>query len=130
MFAEAHQTDLLELLQEQELAELDRHEREFLEFIEQHPDVWEAFERIALELIAEGRTHYGSKAIIEQVRFHMRTSSREPKIQNNHTAYFARRFVRLHPEHRGFFRFRKTAAERAAEQRSRGEQWSSGSVDG
>lgn len=74
-------------------------------FDSQNGLVYEAFERCALDLIGSGVRHYGAKAIFEYLRYatNVRGLGDQFKLNNNYTAYFARKFEELHPEHEGFF---------------------------
>lgn len=71
--------------------------------------------RRARELRARGREHYGVKAILEVVRFHMptpdpgsrRAADEEFKINNNYSSLLARRIMERHGELRGFFETRQ-----------------------
>jgi hypothetical protein len=83
-----------------------RHEelhRQVTQFHHAHPEVWTYFERFTLELIRAGRTRYGAKGVMERVRWETALGGEGFKINNNFTAFYARRFERLHPEHEGFF---------------------------
>lgn len=83
---------------------VDLLQQKFAEYNEQHPEVYKTFEKMALELISKGIKHYGSKAIIEAIRYHTIVSEgKEFKINNNITPMFARVFESKHPEHEGFF---------------------------
>lgn len=79
-------------------------EQAFQEYNQAHPEVYKAFEQMALALINKGVKHYGSKAIIEAIRFTTSVSEgKEFKINNNITPLFARVFENNHPQHKGFF---------------------------
>ena len=79
-------------------------EQAFQEYNEAHPEVYKTFEQMALALINNGVKHYGSKAIIEAIRYHTSvTEGKEFKINNNITPLFARVFENNHPQHKGFF---------------------------
>ena len=79
----------------------------FQAYNQAHPEVYKTFEKMALELISKGVKHYGSKAIIEAIRYHTSVSEgREFKINNNITPLFARVFEQRHPQHQGFFQKR------------------------
>ena len=84
-----------------------------------HPNVWRLFERFALEKLELGYAHYGAKAIMERVRWETDAGAKSPqlKISNNHTTFYARRFMRLHPRHAGFFH---THAQKSAHRRATG----------
>jgi len=80
----------------------------FADYDEAHPEVWSAFERIALDLIATGIRRYGAKAIFEVIRYYhtVNTNENDFKVNNNFTADYARKFAEEHPEHKDFFSFR------------------------
>jgi hypothetical protein len=76
----------------------------FQAYNQAHPEVYKTFEKMALALIDKGVKHYGSKAIIEAIRYHTSVSEgREFKINNNITPLFARVFENNHPQYKGFF---------------------------
>jgi len=74
-----------------------------------HPEIWEQFKKITFDLIRRGTKHYGAKAIFEIIRYHriIEYGDDEFKCNNNYTAYYARKFMNIYPEHKGFFETRK-----------------------
>ena len=74
----------------------------------EHPAIWQEFEKVALRQIDKGYSHLGAKAIFEFIRFNTPSIAEFPKLNNNMTAYYARKFIKLHPEHEGYFETRKT----------------------
>lgn len=80
----------------------------FWEFHIANPQVYALFERFTFEVIMRGFRHYSADAIIHRVRWEtsITTTDNEFKINDHHTAYYARRFHANHPEHDGFFRLR------------------------
>ena len=73
-----------------------------------NPEVFEAFEAIAFDLIKQGHRHYSADAILHIVRFNL-SKSKGPdqyKINNNYSAYYSRLFTHYHPEHKDFFETR------------------------
>ena len=76
----------------------------------EHPEVWTLFCIYTRDRIARGFEHYGAPAIFERIRW----ESAKPtyakgeafKLNNNHIPFYARRFMRVYPEHEGFFRTR------------------------
>ncbi len=79
-------------------------------WIEDHPEVMDLFERFALELAAQGR-HFGMKLIAERVRWETFFKYGDDdywKVNNNYTAYIARRLASRHPTLRTYLRFRQT----------------------
>ena len=80
----------------------------FISYIQDNVQVWQAFRNKALA-IARKREYYGAKAIMEVVRYESIVSERgEFKVNNNITACFARVFVLMYPQHKDFFRLRKS----------------------
>lgn len=77
--------------------------------------VWALFERFSLEMWRAGRSHYGAKGVMERVRWETVAGGGDPfKISNDHVAFYARRFMRDHPEVGSFFRLKEqTSANRA-----------------
>lgn len=89
--------------------------QKFLAYHKANPDVWKVFETAAKRLINSGIKHYGAKAIMEYVRFHETIERKaEFDLDNRFTSYYARAFIRKHPEHSGFFEFRVTKGLRSA----------------
>jgi hypothetical protein len=95
----------------------------FTEFIDKHPrffkkdKMWfvtnwhvvEAFEKVAIKLIDNGRTHYSARTIVE-VLVHqsaVREISGDYKIGNDNAPDLARVFVVLHPESVDFWEYRR-----------------------
>jgi hypothetical protein len=71
------------------------------------------FVRFTFEAIEADKKHYSADAVLHRVRWEtsVRERSGELKCNNNHTAYLAREFHRRFPEHRGFFRLRRSKAD-------------------
>jgi len=82
---------------------------EFEEFDKANPDVWAEFKAIAFRLIEKGVKHYGAKAIFEVIRYKktVETTGSEFKLNNDFTAYYARKFINLYPQYADFFETRK-----------------------
>ena len=73
---------------------------------DEHPQIWLDFERIALEQIGKGYKHLGAKAIFEIIRFNSPASEEFPKLNNNMTFYYSRKFAEKYPQYKEFFEFR------------------------
>lgn len=87
-------------------------EPRFEEFDAAHPRIWEAFERFTFDRIRQGHQQYSADAIMHMVRWHTRAGTDgHPKIANAWVAYYARKFMRVHPRHRGFFRTARSKAD-------------------
>lgn len=96
--------------------------REFDEFDRNNPRIWKLFERFTFDAIARGRKHYGGDAIFQRLRWHVDIETSEPepnpddperslKLNNNHRAFYVRKFIDEHPEHSDFFRVRASKAD-------------------
>lgn len=93
----------------------------FEQFILDNPHVWKLFVRFAMEVIDTGRDHYSADAICHRIRWHVDIETRDRegfKINNNYTAFLARRFEGVFPEHMGFFRTREQKRSSVAERRA------------
>ena len=88
------------------------------DFHADHPEVWNLFERFTFQIINNGFKNYSVNAIFERIRWEHDVNSRSAssfKLNNNYRAFYARRFMRMYPEHDGFFRTRvQTSAEDSA----------------
>lgn len=83
-------------------------------FHAEHPQVWRLFRQFTQELIDRGFTHYSAKGVFERIRWETAeadTGKSEFKLNNNYSAFYARAFMRLHPEHDGFFRTRQQVSK-------------------
>ena len=79
-------------------------------FHEAHPEVWEEFVELAFIAINRGYESYGAKTIWEVMRWKRDIGGEgldSFKVNNNYTAYYARRFHRMYPGHDGFFQLRE-----------------------
>lgn len=112
-------TEQLALFEHREPVRLTRRDElasEAEAFLEEHPDFWRAFCSFSFELVRAGHSRYGAKAVVERVRWHTAVSGGSDfKVNNNHTATFARIFAATYPEHAHLFAFREqTSGRRAA----------------
>jgi hypothetical protein len=85
----------------------------FNEFHEENPQVYKSFEEQALKAIEKGRKKLSAKLIINWIRWNevLRTSDENFKINDAYQAYYARHFIKLHPEHSEIFNLRKLRNE-------------------
>jgi hypothetical protein len=82
----------------------------FARFDAAHPSVWKLFERFAFDRIERGFQHYSADAILHRIRWETATArglEGAPKLSDWWTAFYARKFMNVHPEYRGFFRTRR-----------------------
>ena len=78
-------------------------------FHEDHPEVWDLFVRFSVEMINRGYKTYSAQSVIERIRWEKDAGSDGSisfKINNNYTAFYSRRFMKVYPQHEGFFRTR------------------------
>ena len=83
-------------------------------FHQQHPEVWDLFVQFTTEMIDKGFSNYSCKAIFERIRWEKDAGGDGIelfKLNNNYTAFYGRRFMRVYPEHEGFFRTREQTSE-------------------
>ena len=79
-------------------------------FHRQHPEVWDLFVQFTTEMIDKGFQNYSVNAIFERIRWEKDAGGDGIelfKLNNNYTAFYGRRFMRMYPEHQGFFRTRE-----------------------
>ena len=84
------------------------------EFHIQNPEVWDLFVQFTFEMIRRGFSNYSSNAIFERIRWEKDAGgdgTSQFKLNNNYRALYARRFMRMYPEHEGFFRTREQVSE-------------------
>ena len=83
---------------------------DFESYDAEHPEIWRQFRGLTFGLINKGTRHYGAKAIFEIIRYHriIEYGEGDFKLNNNYTAYFARKFMQKYPAYRGFFETRKS----------------------
>ncbi len=84
----------------------------FAEWHEKNPHVYALFVRFALQA-AERRPYFSARTVLHRIRWHttVETVGDDYKVSNNWSPFFARMFERDHPEHKGFFRMRDSAAD-------------------
>ena len=81
----------------------------WLRFHAANPQVYAMFRRFTLQTIDAGRSHYSARAIFHRMRWHtgVETKGDEWKLNNNYSRYYARLFMREHPQHDAFFETRE-----------------------
>lgn len=85
-----------------------------MEFHRQHPEVWDLFVQFTQEMIRKGFSNYSSNAIFERIRWEKDAGgdgTEAFKLNNNYRAMYARRFMKMYPQHAGFFRTREQISE-------------------
>ena len=88
--------------------------QQVMSYHKKHPEVWELFVRFTFEKINRGFNNYSAKAVFERIRWENDAGAdglAHFKIGNNYPAFYARAFMKMYPEHDGFFRTRKQTSE-------------------
>ena len=82
-------------------------------FHEANPKVWVLFVHFTYALILAGRTRSGVSAIWERIRWEsaIDRNSEELKLNNNHRAFYARKFMEQHPDYASFFETRESDSQ-------------------
>jgi hypothetical protein len=80
-------------------------------FHKQHPEVWNMFVKFTFQMIDRGYKNYSAQhGIFARIRWEHDSGGDGVtvfKLNNNYSAFYARRFMKMYPEHEGFFRTRK-----------------------
>lgn len=76
-----------------------------IDYDRENPLIWEYFVHFTFEMINKGYKKVGSKMIFERIRWEsmIRTEAKPFKVNNNYTPYYARKFEREYPDHKGIF---------------------------
>lgn len=85
----------------------------FSEYDAANPGIYYLFKRFANDLINAGRKALSASLIIERIRWEVNISTEsydQFKVSNNHTAFYARKFMNDFPEHGEIFRTREQTA--------------------
>ena len=79
------------------------------QWIEDNPTVYALFEKYALKKLHKNQA-FGVKALAERVRWEVNFlwAHKKYKLNNNYSAYIARRLVAVHPKLLPLLKFRKT----------------------
>jgi hypothetical protein len=86
-------------------------QKQFRRFDAQHPEIYQEFCQIAQNLLQRGRSYYGSKAILEVIRYHRILSGKSEtetfKINNTYSSRYARKLMEEDDRFRVFFELRE-----------------------
>ena len=85
-----------------------RLEQKFLDFHEANPHIYDIIVQISRGLKAKGFKRAGMKMIFERLRWlwAIQTQGDDYKLNNNYTAFYARKVMSEVPELQGFFKVR------------------------
>ena len=95
---------------------------EFEQFDRDNPKIWELIERFCAAVIEAGMKKWSISGIFERIRweFYVVTKSKDEwKINNNHRAYYARKWLAAHPEYPDFFETRRVRSGPSSNQPDR-----------
>lgn len=84
-------------------------QNEFDEFDMNNPKIWELLVRFSHEAKNAGVESIGVKLLVERIRWEIQIetkSSDNYKINNNHSAFYARKLMNEYPELNGLFKIR------------------------
>jgi len=81
----------------------------FLEYHRDNAHIYRAFCKYAQEALDAGRKYLGAGMIFERLRWYTLIEARGDgfKLNNNYRAFYARLWMREHPDRADFFRTRK-----------------------
>ena len=90
----------------------------FEDFDQANPHIWELFMKFAYEIFHH-HSHFSADAVLHRIRWEVATTTTEYeaggyKINNNYSAFYARKLMDADPAFAGFFRTRASAADEAA----------------
>jgi hypothetical protein len=89
----------------------DQLESEAYAFLRENPAFWEEFCHWTFRMIRRGYKRYSHKTIVAVLRYHsdheFGPDAEGYKINDHHSATFARIFMRTYPEHNRFFPIRE-----------------------
>lgn len=88
----------------------------FTKFHRENPGVYSLFTKYANQLMSHGVCHYGSKAILERIRWHYEIDekSKDFKLNNNFASCYSRLLMHQDPSFRTFFSTRSHRDLKAA----------------
>lgn len=84
------------------------------QFNDEHPEVWDFFDKFTRNRIEKGFKNYSVNSIFERIRWESDLGAdgkSEFKIGNNFRAFYAREWMDENPEYKGFFRIRKQTSK-------------------
>ena len=86
-----------------------------VDFHKSHPEVWVLFCKFTFEKIHRGFKHYSARGVFHRIRWETGTPDNvgddEFKLNDHHSPFYARAFMRTHPKYDGFFRLRRQISE-------------------
>lgn len=82
----------------------------FPQYHTDNPHIYEMFKKFTFEMIRAGHRNFGSKSIVERMRWESMISANtgQFKISNQYTPLYSRMFANEFPEYKDVFRYRKS----------------------
>lgn len=80
----------------------------------QNPEIWRLFVQFTQQMVRRGFKNYSVYAIMERIRWEVDAGGdgvTSFKINNNHRPFYARAYMRMYPQHDGFFRTREQTSK-------------------
>ena len=92
---------------------MTRLQRDFEQFDQDNPRIYELLCKFIDQAIARGFRRLGMQMLYERVRWEVmiETTDTEFKLNNNHVAYYARKWLREHPQYPDFFATRRVKGD-------------------
>ena len=85
----------------------------FEQYHREHPQIYKAFVRYALQAKQKGFDNYSAKSLFEIIRWHTPIKGGDVfKINNNYAPDYARKMMQEYESFKGFFRVRTLKAKR------------------
>ena len=92
-------------------------EKSFKRFDRANPRVWGLFKRFTFDAIKSGRKRFSTALITERIRWEtdvVTSGEDHVKINNNHKAFYARKFMKEFPKYNSVFTTRMQTHKKAA----------------
>lgn len=95
-----------------DIADTRTNAQKFMDFDRDNPEVYQQLKMLAFSLIDKGINRYGIAALFEVLRYHSAIETNDPdfKLNNNHKAFYARKFIADFPCYKDFFELRERKA--------------------
>ena len=102
----------------EKISQKEANRRACQKFHDEHPEVWRLFVKFTFQKIGQSFKNFGARAVWERVRWETPMGAdgkTQFKVNDHYHTFYARRFMSMYPEHKGFFRLRvQTSAFRPA----------------
>ena len=100
---------------ESKLTRLDEMREQVSVFHSENPEVWDLFVQFTTEKIEQGFKNYSARGIFHRIRWETDKpdyhEGYEFKLNDHHSPFYARRFMKMYPQYDGFFRTRRQTSK-------------------